>query len=51
MSTSFKNCTHVVKTRLLEGTLSYKAIANEARALFPDARTTDDWAEIKALVK
>ena len=41
MSTSFKNCTHVVKTRLLEGTLSYKAIANEARALFPDARTTD----------
>ena len=40
MST-FKNCTHVVKTRLLEGTLSYKAIANEARALFPDARTTD----------
>lgn len=41
MSTSFKNCTHVVKTRLLEGTLSYKAIANEARTLFPDARTTD----------
>lgn len=41
MSTSFKNCTHVVKTRLLEGALSYKAIANEARALFPDARTTD----------
>ena len=41
MSTTFKNCTHVVKTRLLEGTLSYKAIANEARALFPDARTTD----------
>ena len=41
MSTSFKNCTHVVKTRLLEGTLSYKTIANEARALFPDARTTD----------
>ena len=41
MSTSFKNCTHVVKTRLLEGTLSYKAIANEARALFPDASTTD----------
>ena len=41
MSISFKNCTHVVKTRLLEGALSYKAIANEARALFPDARTTD----------
>ena len=41
MSTSFKNCTHVVKTRLLEGTMSYKAIANEARAFFPDARTTD----------
>ena len=40
MST-FKNCTHVVKTRLLEGSMSYKAIANEARALFPDARTTD----------
>ena len=41
MSTSFKNCTHVVKTRLLEGTMSYKAIANEARAFFPDARTSD----------
>ena len=41
MSTSFKNCTHVVKTRLLEGTMSYKAIANEARVFFPDARTTD----------
>ena len=41
MSTSFKNCTHVVKTRLLEGSMSYKAIANEARALFPDARTSD----------
>lgn len=41
MSTSFKNCTHVVKTRLLEGTLSYKAIANEARAHFPSAQTTD----------
>lgn len=41
MSTSFKNCTHVVKTHLLEGVLSYKAIANEARALFPNARTTD----------
>lgn len=41
MSSSFKNCTHVVKTRLLEGTLSYKAIANEARLHFPDARTTD----------
>ena len=41
MSTSFKNCTHVVKTRLLEGILSYKAIANEARLHFPDARTTD----------
>lgn len=41
MSTSFRNCTHVVKTRLLEGTLSYKSIAKEARDLFPDARTTD----------
>ena len=41
MSTSFKNCTHVVKTRLLEGVMSYKTIANEARALFPEARTTD----------
>lgn len=41
MSTSFKNCTHVVKTLLLEGTLSYKAIANEARRHFPNARTTD----------
>ena len=25
MSTSFKNCTHVVKTRLLEGSMSYVA--------------------------
>ena len=41
MSTSFKNCTDVVKTRLREGSLSYKAIANEARLHFPDARTTD----------
>lgn len=41
MSTSFKNCTHVVKTLLLEGTLSYKAIANEARRHFPNAQTTD----------
>lgn len=41
MSTTFKNCTHVVKALLLEGTLSYKAIANEARRHFPDARTTD----------
>ena len=40
MST-FKNCTHVVKTRLLEGTLSYKAIANEARLHFPNAQTSD----------
>lgn len=41
MSTTYKNCTHVVKTLLLEGELSYKAIANEARSHFPDARTTD----------
>ena len=41
MSATFKNCTHVVKTLLLEGTLSYKAIANEARRHFPTARTTD----------
>ena len=41
MSTTFKNCTHVVKTLLLEGELTYKAIANEARSHFPDARTTD----------
>lgn len=41
MSTSFKNCTHVVKTRLLEGSMSYKAIANEARLHFPDAKTSD----------
>ena len=40
MST-FKNCTHVVKTCLIEGELSYKAIANKAREHFPDARTTD----------
>jgi hypothetical protein len=38
---NFKNCTHVVKTLLCEGTLSYKAIANEARKYFPDAKTTD----------
>lgn len=41
MSTSFKNCTHVVKTRLLEGSMSYKAIANEARLHFPNAQTSD----------
>ena len=40
MST-FKNCTHVVKTLLLEGELSYKAIANKAREHFPEAKTTD----------
>lgn len=40
MST-FKNCTHVVKTLLLEGELTYKEIANQARAHFPDARTSD----------
>ena len=39
--TTFKNCTHVVKTCLLEGELTYKAIANKARTHFPDARTTD----------
>lgn len=41
MSTTYKNCTAVVKALLLEGELSYKAIANEARSHFPDARTTD----------
>jgi len=40
MST-FKNCTHVVKTLLLEGDLSYKEIANRARSHFPDAKTSD----------
>ena len=40
MST-FKNCTHVVKTCLIEGELSYKAIANKARQHFPEAKTTD----------
>ena len=40
MST-FKNCTHVVKTCLIEGELSYKAIANKAREHFPNAKTTD----------
>lgn len=40
MST-YKNCTAVVKALLLEGELSYKEIANQARAHFPDARTTD----------
>jgi len=40
MST-FKNCTHVVKTLLLEGELTYKAIANKAREHFPNAKTTD----------
>lgn len=41
MSMPFKNCTHVVKTRLLEGVMSYKAIANEARLHFPNAQTSD----------
>lgn len=41
MSITYKNCTHVVKSLLLEGTLSYKAIANEARRHFPTAQTTD----------
>ena len=40
MST-FKNCTHVVKTCLIEGELSYKAIAIKAREHFPEAKTTD----------
>ena len=40
MST-YKNCTAVVKALLCEGVLSYKAIANEARAHFPNALTTD----------
>lgn len=40
MST-FKNCTHVVKALLLEGELSYKEIAYQARAHFPTAQTTD----------
>lgn len=38
---NYKNCTHVVKTLLLEGELTYKAIANKAREHFPDAKTTD----------
>ena len=38
---TFKNCTHVVKTCLIEGELSYKAIANKARQHFPEAKTTD----------
>lgn len=37
----FRNCTQVVKTRLFEGTMSYKEIANDARAHFPNAKTTD----------
>ena len=37
----YKNCTHVVKTCLIEGELSYKAIANKARKHFPNAKTTD----------
>lgn len=41
MSATYKNCTHVVKTLLLEGELTYKAIANKAREHFPNARTTD----------
>ena len=41
MSTTFKNCTAVVRHHLLEGELSYKAIANAAREHFPDAKTTD----------
>jgi len=41
MSTAFKNCTQVVKSLLIEGTLSYKAIANQARVHFPLAKTTD----------
>jgi hypothetical protein len=38
---AFRNCTHVVKTCLLEGELTYKEIARKARAHFPNARTTD----------
>ena len=41
MFTTFKNCTAVVRHHLLEGELSYKAIANKARKHFPDAKTTD----------
>ena len=41
MSTTFKNCTAGVRHHLLEGELSYKAIANKARKHFPDAKTTD----------
>lgn len=41
MSYTYKNCTAVVKALLLEGELSYKAIANKARDHFPTARTTD----------
>lgn len=40
MST-YKNCTAVVKALLIEGALSYKAIALEARRHFPNANTTD----------
>ena len=41
MSTTYKNCTHVVKTLLLEGKLTYKEIANQSRKHFPQAQTTD----------
>lgn len=41
MTTTYKNCTHVVKTCLIDGHLTYKAIANKAREHFPEARTTD----------
>ena len=41
MSTSFKNSSALVKARLIEGQLSYKAIANEARKIFAGAQTTD----------
>ena len=40
-SSSFKNSSALVKARLLEGQLSYKAIANEARKTFVGAQTTD----------
>ena len=41
MTTSFKNSSALVKARLIEGQLSYKAIANEARKTFVGAQTSD----------
>jgi hypothetical protein len=41
INASFKNSSALVKARLIEGQLSYKAIANEARKTFVGAMTTD----------